>query len=80
MVHLIDASMGPLPSGSGFEALLLIEYCPGGHIVELMNSRLQKRLKEEEVLQIFADTCEAVASLHYLDPPILHRDIKVEVG
>ncbi|KAI9498843.1 kinase-like domain-containing protein [Zychaea mexicana] len=67
----------PLPSG-GFEALILMEYCPGGGVIDLMNRRLQQRLTEPEVLKIFNDVCEALAYMHYCNPPVLHRDLKVE--
>ncbi|KAI7847799.1 kinase-like domain-containing protein [Circinella umbellata] len=67
----------PLPSG-GFEALILMEYCPGGGVIDLMNRRLQQRLTESEVLKIFSDVCEALAYMHYCNPPVLHRDLKVE--
>lgn len=43
-----------------------------------MNTRLQNRLTEPEVLNIFSDIAEGVACMHYLQPPLLHRDLKVE--
>lgn len=43
-----------------------------------MNTRLQHRLTEPEVLKIFCDVAEGVACMHYLQPPLLHRDLKVE--
>ncbi|KAL7391835.1 hypothetical protein ABVT39_015687 [Epinephelus coioides] len=43
-----------------------------------MNQRLQTGFTEAEVLQIFCDTCEAVAHLHHCKTPIIHRDLKVE--
>ena len=43
-----------------------------------MNTRLQTRLAEWEVLKIISDTAEAVACMHYLRPPLLHRDLKIE--
>ncbi|XP_053097258.1 AP2-associated protein kinase 1 isoform X3 [Pangasianodon hypophthalmus] len=43
-----------------------------------MNQRLQTGFTETEVLQIFCDTCEAVAQLHQYKTPIIHRDLKVE--
>lgn len=43
-----------------------------------MNTRLQTRLAEWEVLKIISDTTEAVACMHYLKPPLLHRDLKIE--
>ncbi|KAF9579773.1 hypothetical protein BGW38_003838, partial [Lunasporangiospora selenospora] len=49
-----------------------------GPVIDLMNRRLQHRLTEPEILKIFSNVCEAVAYMHYSDPPILHRDIKVE--
>lgn len=46
-------------------------------MVNLMNQRLQTGFTENEVLQIFCDTCEAVARLHHCKTPIVHRDLKV---
>lgn len=46
-------------------------------MVNLMNQRLQTGFTENEVLQIFCDTCEAVARLHQCKTPIIHRDLKV---
>lgn len=43
-----------------------------------MNTRLQNRLTEPEVLKIFGHVAEGVACMHYLQPPLLHRDLKVE--
>lgn len=62
-----------------------------------MNRRLQQRLTEPEILQIFSDVAEvysvtilcfkkkltyslskALAYMHYCNPPVLHRDLKVE--
>ena len=76
IVDFIEYAWTPTPSG--FELLLLMEYCPGGHLVDYLNTRLQNRPSENEVLQIFHDICEAVAHLHKLQPPIAHRDIKIE--
>lgn len=51
--------------------------CAGGQVVNLMNQRLQTGFSEQEALQIFCDTCEAVACLHQCKTPIIHRDLKV---
>lgn len=45
-------------------------------MVNLMNQRLQMGFTEAEVLQIFCDTCEAVACLHQCKTPVIHRDLK----
>ncbi|KAI7898850.1 kinase-like domain-containing protein [Cokeromyces recurvatus] len=55
-----------------------MEYCPGGGVIDLMNRRLQQRLTEPEILKIFSDVAEALAYLHYCNPPVLHRDLKIE--
>jgi len=54
-----------------------MEFCSGGGIIDLLNKRLRDRLKEAEILNIFADVCEAVAAMHALPRPLLHRDLKV---
>ena len=51
----------------------------GGGLIDFMNTRLQDRLIESEILKIFADVAQGVACMHYLQPPLLHRDIKVGV-
>ncbi|XP_048460620.1 BMP-2-inducible protein kinase [Rhincodon typus] len=61
-----------------WEVLILMEYCRAGQVVNQMNQRLQTGFAETEVLQIFCDTCEAVARLHQCKTPIIHRDLKVE--
>lgn len=64
--------------GGGYEVFLLMEYCSGGGLIDFMNTRLQVRLTEPEILTIFAHVSEGVATMHYLKPPLLHRDLKVE--
>ncbi|XP_060003946.1 BMP-2-inducible protein kinase isoform X2 [Lagenorhynchus albirostris] len=61
-----------------WEVLILMEYCRAGQVVNQMNKKLQTGFTEPEVLQIFCDTCEAVARLHQCKTPIIHRDLKVE--
>ncbi|KAF5313147.1 hypothetical protein D9619_002641 [Psilocybe cf. subviscida] len=77
IVHLIDAAWHKLPNGT-FEVFILMEFCPGGGIIDMMNRRLRERLTEAEILQIFVDVCEGVAYMHNSRPPLLHRDLKVE--
>ncbi|GAA5868450.1 hypothetical protein JCM1840_006999 [Sporobolomyces johnsonii] len=82
IVNMIEASVADLPGGvdgsKGYEIYILMEWCPGGGIIDMMNTRLQNRLTESEILKIFADTVEAVAHMHYQSPPLIHRDLKVE--
>ncbi|XP_032568513.1 AP2-associated protein kinase 1 isoform X5 [Chiroxiphia lanceolata] len=78
IVGYIDSSINSVSSGDVWEVLILMDFCRGGQVVNLMNQRLQTGFSENEVLQIFCDTCEAVARLHQCKTPIIHRDLKVE--
>ena len=58
----------------GFEVLLLLEYCSGGSVVDLMNKN--KSFNEPEIIHIFGSICRAVQWCH--TQGIVHRDLKVE--
>ncbi|KAM0254328.1 hypothetical protein ACHAQJ_006914 [Trichoderma viride] len=77
IVTYIDSHASEL-KGGGYEVFLLMEFCDGGGLIDFMNTRLQHRLTEPEIINIFADIAEGVACMHYLKPPLLHRDLKVE--
>lgn len=77
IVTYIDSHASQL-KGGGYEVFLLMEFCNGGGLIDFMNTRLQHRLTEPEILKIFGDCAEGVACMHYLKPPLLHRDLKVE--
>ncbi|KAL7981270.1 hypothetical protein Chor_002166 [Crotalus horridus] len=78
IVGYIDSTINSVSSGDVWEVLILMDFCRGGQVVNLMNQRLQMGFTENEVLQIFCDICEAVARLHQFKSPIVHRDLKVE--
>ncbi|XP_071209258.1 AP2-associated protein kinase 1-like isoform X10 [Salvelinus alpinus] len=78
IVGFLDSSITAVGAGDVWEVLILMDFCRGGQVVNLMNQRLQTGFTEAEVLQIFCDTCEAVARLHQCKMPIIHRDLKVE--
>lgn len=77
IVMYIDSHASQL-KGGGYEVFLLMEYCAGGGLIDFMNTRLKNRLTEPEIVDIFGDAAEGVAYMHYLKPPLLHRDLKVE--
>ena len=62
------------------EALLLFEFCGGGSVYQLIERRLEQRrpLGEDEIWAIYHACCEAIEHCHSQDPPVQHRDIKVE--
>ncbi|XP_008417259.1 AP2-associated protein kinase 1 isoform X3 [Poecilia reticulata] len=78
IVGFLDSSIAAVGAGDVWEVLILMDFCRGGQVVNLMNQRLQTGFSETEVLRIFCDTCEAVARLHQCKTPIIHRDLKVE--
>lgn len=78
IVGYLDSSITAMGSRDVWEVFMLMDYCKGGQVVNLMNQRLQTGFSEAEVLQIFCDTCEAVSCLHQRKTPIIHRDLKVE--
>ncbi|XP_077079880.1 AP2-associated protein kinase 1 isoform X6 [Siphateles boraxobius] len=78
IVGFLDSNITAVGSGDVWEVLILMDFCRGGQVVNLMNQRLQTGFSEPEVLQIFCDTCEAVTRLHQCKTPIIHRDLKVE--
>ncbi|KAB0402652.1 hypothetical protein E2I00_008447 [Balaenoptera physalus] len=77
IVGYLDCTVNSI-SDNVWEVLILMEYCRAGQVVNQMNKKLQTGFTEPEVLQIFCDTCEAVARLHQCKTPIIHRDLKVE--
>jgi serine/threonine protein kinase len=60
------------------EAVLLLEYCPGGHLLERLNNRAGAYLPAPNVYRIFGQLLLGIQSLHESDPPITHRDLKLE--
>ena len=79
IVKLLDSCIFSSSNNVGvFEIQLLMEFCKAGHVVQLMNMRLQSKFSPTEVMKIFCDVVEAVGALHQSQPPIIHRDLKVE--
>lgn len=61
-----------------YEVFLLMEYCDNNGLIDFMNTRLVHKLTEPEILQIMYQTTIGVAMCHHLQPPLIHRDIKIE--
>ncbi|KAJ8965281.1 hypothetical protein NQ314_004244, partial [Rhamnusium bicolor] len=59
------------------EFLLVTDLCPGGSLVEILQARTTA-LDADTITRIFYQTCKAVSHLHSQDPPIIHRDLKIE--
>ncbi|RHY21134.1 hypothetical protein DYB36_012160, partial [Aphanomyces astaci] len=60
------------------EVFLLMEFCPGGHLYDNMKKMGDKRFSVEELAKTFHALCVPVQYLHRQEPPVAHRDIKLE--
>jgi serine/threonine protein kinase len=85
-INLVDYAINNLGEGV-HEVLMLMTYYSGS-VYKAMNVKLKESqsaasfdlsgyFDESKVLKIFCDVCEAVANLHALQPPVIHRDLKV---
>jgi AP2-associated kinase len=72
IVTYMDSIILPMKNG-GYEVFILMEYCGGGQLIGFMNERLETRLSEDQVLDIFADVCEAITLMHSQNPILIHR-------
>jgi len=59
------------------EVNILLELCPHGNLLQFMN-RYHGKVPENKLRKAFQDVAEAVFLLHSLEPPIAHRDLKLE--
>lgn len=59
------------------QTLILMEFCQSECIKE-MNSCFNQGFSVPKIIEIFSQVCEAVNYMHELNPPIIHRDLKVE--
>ncbi|KAL6929961.1 hypothetical protein ACO0SA_001367 [Hanseniaspora valbyensis] len=78
IVKYIDSNASRFDSNGKYEVLVLMELCENGSLIDFMNTRLNNRFTEQEILNIFDQTCRGIYAMHRLVPPLLHRDIKIE--
>lgn len=67
-----------MATGVGYEVFVLMEYCSGHGLLDFMNAHLRDLLSETQILQIASDIGSGLAYMHYQDPPLIHRDLKIE--
>ena len=94
IVKMIDTCYRTVPtnSGQGFrksddskskdrqQHLILMEYCEGGHAMDICTKLVAKgeRFDLSTLIIAFGQICNAVSYLHAQRPPIIHRDLKPE--
>ena len=76
VVQLIASETG-VNSGKR-EAYLLLEYCPGGHLLSRLNERNGIPLPLSDICRIFTQILDGVSPMHESIPPVIHRDLKLE--
>lgn len=57
---------------------ILMEYMEQGSLFDLMERQQVERFAEEKVIEIFRQICEGVRTMHHMNPPLCHRDLKIE--
>jgi len=77
MVNLIASDIVQKNRASR-EALLLMDYYPGGHLLDRLNMRNGSPLPMESAFRIFGQLLLSLKPLHQNNPPIVHRDLKLE--
>lgn len=60
------------------EALILLEYCPGGHLLNILNRKAGSVLQMSTICDVFSQILRGIKVLHDHKPPVTHRDIKLE--
>lgn len=62
----------------GYEYLVVTELCPGGTLADLLRNVPANSLSVAQVCRIAYQATRAIHHMHQCDPPITHRDIKLE--
>jgi AP2-associated kinase len=68
--------------GEGAEILVLMEMCPGGHLLNRINvlKEGKRTLPMVKILEVFLQIVGPVAHMHSFEPPVTHRDLKVRTA
>jgi AP2-associated kinase len=77
VVALLDTTIVQ-KNRSSREALLLLEFCPGGHLLSRLLERGESYLPVDAIYRMFGQICVAISALHSSRPVVVHRDIKLE--
>jgi serine/threonine protein kinase len=82
IIQIFGATTRQLNTGRGVEFLYVLELCKGGslakHVTPRSTGGMSPKLREPRILQHFLDACKGVAHMHAQQPPIAHRDLKLE--
>eukprot|EP01017_Pseudomicrothorax_dubius_P048140 TRINITY_DN870_c0_g1_i27.p1 TRINITY_DN870_c0_g1~~TRINITY_DN870_c0_g1_i27.p1 ORF type:complete len:526 (-),score=124.53 TRINITY_DN870_c0_g1_i27:62-1639(-) len=76
IMKLIDSDI--VSQNGNSVVLMLLELCEGGSLFDLMTKYENQRLNESQVIGILKQICEGIKVLHSMQPPVAHRDLKIE--
>jgi AP2-associated kinase len=77
IVQMIGSEMKVISSHRK-EAFILLEYCSGGHLLDILNRKAGSYLKISVIGDVFSQVLKAVKALHDNNPTVTHRDLKLE--
>ena len=63
--------------GGSREVLILLEYCPGGHLYDMMQ-KYPDHVPKENILKALRDITAGLIALQGMNPAVQHRDLKLE--
>jgi len=59
------------------EVIILMEYCPGGHLYDMMQKH-GSSVPKDSILKALRDVTAGLMALQSMTPPVQHRDLKLE--
>ena len=78
LIKIIDHN--EIQRANGFEGYILLEYCPGGTLFDLIESKCKEGYNgitdQAQLIKIINDITNGLCYLH--DKQIAHRDLKLE--
>jgi serine/threonine protein kinase len=77
VVELLDSGIHEKTRTSR-EALLLMEFCPGDHLLNRLLQRNGQYLPADAILRMFGQICLPLKDMHTSHPAIINRDLKLE--
>ncbi len=75
--HLNIVKLYDFDIGQSF-VLILMEFCAEGTLLDMINNRQEALIGESQALFIIREVASGILHMHSQNPPIAHRDIKIE--
>ena len=76
IIRFVTAASSQNNVSGGMEYIVVMEYCPRGRLTDVLAAK--SKLSRDEVISYFYQIARAVQHMHCQNPPIIHRDLKLE--